>query len=142
LNTIKNLKSLQLISYELTDEHLDGIHLYLHQLKSFSCDGFFITDKTLHNLSKMQNLSKVCISSRKISDSGICDLIKKSPNIKTLYISNSFINKKTIEVFTERANNNPKIRYKFCNFDDSFYIPKTYSGISFNLLIRSIYQIC
>ena len=63
----------------------------------------------------MQNLSKVYINSHKITDSGICDLIKKSPNIKTLYVNNSFINEKTIEAFTERANNNQKIQYKFSN---------------------------
>jgi hypothetical protein len=89
----------------------------------------------------MQNLSKVITNSKKTTDSGICDLIKMSPNIKTLYVNEIYINNKTIEAFTERANNNHKIQYKFSRYhtiSDCYSDNKSHfniCGIFQNLLI-------
>ncbi len=90
--------------------------LIFTSIEAFFCGYQYLTDKTLQNLLKIQNLSKVITKSKKTAVSGICDLIKKGPNIKTLYVNINFITKKTIEAFTERANNNQKIQYKFSRY--------------------------
>jgi hypothetical protein len=102
----KNLKSLKLSFFGLNDNFYKDIDIYLPQLKSieFDCSrsSHFVTDKTLENLAKMQNLTQLFINCEKITISGIQKFIKNSPQIKKIHSNDRTISKKTIVAFVEK----------------------------------------
>ena len=83
----------------------------------------FVT-KTFKSISKIENLSNVCISAQNITNSAINYFIKKSPQIKHISINfrktfsidvNEDKNhiKSTINAFIERVVKYPNIQYTF-----------------------------
>jgi hypothetical protein len=144
LKNCQNLKSLKLSFFGLNDNFYKDIDLYLPQLKSieFDCSRsspHCVTDNTLENLAKIQNLTKLFINCNKITISGIQKFIKNSPQIKTIHSNDRTISKKTIDAFIKRANNNEKIKYEFIPSDsrDEVFISKTHR-IPHNLSVKKL----
>jgi hypothetical protein len=130
--------------FGLNDNFYKDIDIHLPQLKSieFNCSQsspHCVTDKTLENLAKMKNLTKLFINCEKTTISGIQKFIKNSPQIKTIHSNDRTISKKTIDAFIERANNNEKIKYEFIPSDsrDEVFISKT-DQIPHNLLVKKL----
>jgi hypothetical protein len=116
LKSCEKLKIIHLRAYYLSGKSLEDIHLYLPQLKSVSLCMPDITNKTMINLAKLQNLFKLEIRSN-ITVSGVCEFIKISPNIKTIILNETYLDEKIIEALIERAKNNPKLKYEFTACD-------------------------
>jgi hypothetical protein len=123
LGSCHNLLFLELYlrNYNISDEDLNGIDLYLPQLKHLSLisiDCYYgITDESVQQLSKLQNLIQLHVSSGQMTSSGVKDFIENSPNIKKLELCDKYINDITIEAFIKRANLKPKISFKFFSFN-------------------------
>ncbi len=118
LENCHNLESLKLYLYcgftHMKDLDFDDIDLYLPNLRQLSLNNNFTYYR---NLAKLQKLSKLLISSIKITSSEIKEFTENSPNIKTLELCHKYINDTTIEAFIKRAKLNPKIRFKFLNLN-------------------------
>jgi hypothetical protein len=87
-------------------EKLDLTKLYLN-----SCN--FLKSESLSKLSEMKRLSVLRLFSEFMTNSGICQLIKNSPKLKTLELNDKHINETTITAFIEKASSNPKTFFKF-----------------------------
>jgi hypothetical protein len=119
LKNCKNIKSFDSRIYGLKDKHLDQINSYLPQLKHLSLTGLNsdITDKTLQSLAQMKELSKLRLIASELTDSGVCNFIKNSPNIKSIQLYNNFINETTVKAFIERSKTKPKVKFEFLSVD-------------------------
>jgi hypothetical protein len=115
LKSCENLKSLVLSLNGFKDKHFHEIDLYLPQLKHFSINigNEQITDKSLQSLAQLKKLSKLCLISSQLTDSGVCDFIKNSLNIKSIQLYNNFVNDITVKAFIERAKTKPNIELEF-----------------------------
>ena len=85
-------------------------------------------------LTKMQNLTKLKIFSKSITDLGFCDVISNCPKMRTIITINKMgfnVFKLTINTFIEIALKNSKIQYnfKFYGITDDF----KYKGMPHNL---------
>ncbi len=76
-----NLNYLLLNLYDLNDEQLTDIELYLPNLVTFYSVCNELSDQSLNSLTKLKNLKEIKIISNKISDSGLSDFRNKSPKI-------------------------------------------------------------
>jgi hypothetical protein len=114
LKNCKNLKYLKLDFKGFGNDILEDIDLYLPNLTHF----LFINpmnvlpEKTLHNLTKLKNLSHIDIDSYSLCDSEVYYFIKNSLNIEKMIFRNiNYITRKTINVLIERAIKRPKVQY-------------------------------
>jgi hypothetical protein len=127
----------------LKDEDLKIIEkLNLKRFRIFR-DNSVITDKSLESLAKFQNLGQIHFNFGKITDSGICHLIKNSPKLKILILNDKSINETTIEAFIEKALNNPKSYYQFIvcvDLPTKRYVGKRITDKTYprNLMIRKL----
>lgn len=126
LQSCKQLTHLSLMSLNLSDNFFDDIHLYLPQLThlniSFNDE---ITNNTMNSLSKLTRLSVLIIRaskkrflSRERIDEGMCKLIEKCPQLRSIrFFSRPNITNKTIEALIQSALSKPKVHFN-CLFAD------------------------
>jgi hypothetical protein len=114
LRNCKILKYFELDLNGFCNDILEDIDLYLPNLTHF----LFINpmnvlpEKTLHNLTKLKNLSHIDIDSYSLCDSEVYYFIKNSLNIEKMIFRNiNYITRKTINVLIERAIKRPKVQY-------------------------------
>jgi hypothetical protein len=117
-------------------------NLHLTQL-SINCETNynkfdFTSNEMLEKIAKMQTLSKLRLRYHKESDTGICDLIKNSPKLKTIELNDKHINDITIEAFVEKALNDPKTYYKFIAQNSPHRKRVTINTILKNLFIEKL----
>ncbi len=150
LSKIKNLSKLQLFYRSLNEDHLNDIHIYCPNLRSFSVfTEEKITDKTLHSLAKIENLMSVEIRGNTsindlITDSGVCDLINNCKYFKSIYFTcQPNISTETLNTLRYKACKMPQINYQLTygvrNHNDFDQIYKNFvlpQNLSFRHFIR------
>jgi hypothetical protein len=111
LTVFNNLKVLNLVFDEFEDQDMKFIEkLHLTKLHINSCN--FLKSESLLKLSKMERLSELRLFSSFMTDSGISQLIKNSPNLKFIELYEKHINDTTVKAFIEKALSYPKTLYK------------------------------
>jgi hypothetical protein len=113
LKAFNSLEVFELVLYDFREEDIKVIEtLNLTKLEIYL--GIHdISDEPFEKLAKMKRLSKLLLDFKSEFDSGICQLIKNSPKLKTIELNDKHMNETTIKAFVEKALNNPKTYYKF-----------------------------
>ena len=143
------VKYFSINTISLNDDDLSVILKCFPNLNTFylNCrtDGLNITDKTLDNLTKLQNLSTLSLKTYKyfpyITDSSMASYIHKSSTIKTISIRYNLESMQTIEELIEKAIKNPTILYKydFCVKDlDNYLYTRSQLTVPTNLKLFAL----
>jgi hypothetical protein len=156
LSYCKQLQKLSLMYPNLNDNFFKDIHLYCPQLKSLQIfleseeededlnDMQLITDETLKSLAKLKHLKSFELyempfnfsNLSTITDSGLIDLIKKSPQIRKTYFSSRLnITQESINALIELAISKPKIQFnhKLSGFWNKKLFAKIYDSTKYSL---------